>query len=206
VPAASLAQLDTNIDLVEAATVPMNGMTAKVALDALQLRAGSSILITGGAGAAGGYAIQLARHLGYRVVADAKLIDTDLLSQLGADDVVPRGAAMAGAVRRLYPDGVDGLIDAALLGDHAAALVRHGGSALTLRKSHPITDSRVRACYINVFEQPNAAATLGRLARLLGDGILTPRVAVRLPMAEAARAHTLVEQGGLRGRVVLLLL
>jgi NADPH:quinone reductase len=196
VPAASLAALDPSVDLAQAATVPMNGMTAKMAVEALELHAGSSILITGGAGAAGGYAIQLAKRMGHQVIADAKESDIDLLRQLGADHVVPRGDAMTAAVRRLFPDGVDGLIDTALLADRAAALVREGGPALTLRKAHPINDPRVRARYINVIDQATNAAALGWLAQLLRDGTLTPRVAIRLPMSEAARAHGLVEQGG----------
>ena len=145
VPAASLAALAPTVDLVEAATVPMNALTAKMAIETLELPRGSSLLVTGGPGAAGGYVIQLAKEAGLAVVADAKDSDTELLRRLGADHIVPRGEAMAKAVRALYPDGVDGLVDAALLGDRAAAAVRDGGTAVTLRRSHPITDPRLRA-------------------------------------------------------------
>ena len=73
-------------------------------------------------------------------------------------------------MRRLYPDGVDGLVDAALIGDRAAAAVRDGGSAVTLRRSHPITDPRLRAHAVQVFSQDTNTAALASLADLLRDG------------------------------------
>lgn len=205
VPAASLAPLAQSVDLVEAATVPMNGLTAKMCLEALELLRGDTVLVTGGAGAVGSYAIQLAKNAGLTVIADAKPSDVDLLRRFGADEVVPRGDAMVATVRRRCPKGVDGLIDAALIGERAGALVRDGGTAVSLRKSHTISDPRLRVRYVAVFEQATNAAALAWLGDLLRDGILTPRVAMRLPASEAAQAHRLVEQGGLRGRVVLML-
>ena len=203
VPAASLAPLDKSVDLAEAATVPMNGLTATMVIDALELQPGQTILVTGAAGAVGGYVIQLAKHAGLSVIADAKESDVDLVRRLGADAVVPRGDAMDEAVRRHSPDGVDGLVDGALIGDRAAALVRDGGTAVSLRKSNPISDPRLRARYVSVIEQMTNTAALAWLGECVRSGTLTPRIAVRLPMSEAAQAHRLVEQGGLRGRVVL---
>ena len=124
VPAASLAGLDASADLGEAATVPMNGLTAKIAVEMLEVSPGAVVLVTGGAGAAGGYAIQIAKQLGLVVIADAKDSDVALLRSLGADHVVPRGEGMVDAIRRICPNGVDGLIDAALIGNAAAAAVR----------------------------------------------------------------------------------
>lgn len=204
VPATSLAPLDRAVDLVEAATVPMNGLTAKMVIDALELPPGSTLLVTGAAGAVGGYVIQLAKNAGLTVIADAKDADVDLVRQLGADEIVPRGEAMDAAVRQRCPNGVDGLVDGALIGDRAAALVRDGGTAVSLRRSNPINDTRLRARYVSVIDQMNNTDALVWLGELVRDGILTPRVGRRLPMTEAAQAHRLVEQGGLRGRVVLM--
>jgi NADPH:quinone reductase len=205
VPGASLAPLDAAIDLIEAATVPMNGLTANMAVATLELPRGSTILVTGGAGAVGGYAIQLARQAGLTVIADAKESDVDTVRRLGADVVVPRGDEMEAAVRQCCPNGVDGLIDAALLGDRAGALLRDGGVAVTLRMANAIKDPRVRGRYVSALEQMTNTAALVRLAELVSNGSLTPRLAARLPMSEAAKAHRMVEQGGQRGRVVLML-
>jgi NADPH:quinone reductase len=172
-------------------------------IEALDLPRGASVLVTGAAGAVGGYVIQLARRAGLTVAGVAKQEDVDLVRRLGADEIVPRGDEMGAALRRRWPHGVDGLVDAALMGESAAALVRDGGVAVTLRRSNPIVDPRLVVRHVSVTDRVDDAAALQRLAQLLNDGVLTPRVAVRLPLAEAAQANGLVEQGGLRGRVVL---
>lgn len=202
-PAASVAPLALDTDPVEAATVPMNGLTAKLSIEILGLAPGSSLLVTGGTGALGGYAIQLGRYFGLDVVADAHDTDADLLRGLGARHVVPRGDGMASAVRALYPQGVDGLIDAALLTDVAAALVRDGGAAVNARINPRITDPRLRVATVGALSQATNNAALVWLAELVAKDVLTPRVALRIPVADAAEAHRRVEQGGLRGRAVL---
>lgn len=203
VPAASVAPLNPSADLVSAATVPMNGLTALAALNALDLPAGRTLLVTGGAGFLASYVIQLAKARGLTLIADAKATEHDRLRRLGVDEIVPRGDAMAGTVRQRCPAGVDGLVDTALLGHTAAALVRDGGAAATLRKTHPITDPRLRHHTISVVEQMTNAAALQRLAALWREGELTTRVARRMPLRDAVAAHRLAEQGGLDGRVVL---
>lgn len=77
---------------VQAATLPMNGLTARLALDTLRLEPGRTVAITGAAGAVGGYAVQLAKADGLRVVADASEQDEALIKELGADVVLRRGA------------------------------------------------------------------------------------------------------------------
>lgn len=203
VPAASLAALAPNVGVVEAATIPMNGLTARMVLELLDIPRGGSVLVTGGAGATGGYAIELAKVTGLTVVADAKETDVALLRKLGANHVVPRGDETVDAVRRIFPNGVDGLIDAAIIGNTISAAVRDGGGAVTLRRAHPITDPRLRAHTVHVFDQDTNAAALAWLADLARDGKLTPRIAMRLPLSQAADANRIVERGGLRGRVVL---
>jgi NADPH:quinone reductase len=205
VPAASLAVLADSVDLTFAATVPMNGLTARMVIEALALRPGSTVLVTGAAGAVGGYVVQLAKNAGLTIIADAKETDHALVRQLGVDIAVPRGEAMESSVRQHFPNGVDGLVDCALIGDKVAALVRDGGVAVSLRRSNPIADPRLKACYVSVVEQVNNNAAMTELAEMLRTGVLTPRVSHRLPLAEAEQAHRLVERGGLRGRVVLLM-
>jgi NADPH:quinone reductase-like Zn-dependent oxidoreductase len=202
-PAASCAVLAPSVNLIEAATIPMNGLTAKMAIEQLGLKPGSTLLVTGGAGALGGYAIQMGKYFGLTVIADGKDSDVELLRGLGADKIVPRGDAMAASVRRLYPDGVDGLIDAALLKDVAGPLVRDGGAAVAVRFTHTFTDPRLRASNVAVISQATNASAMAWLAEKLAEGVITARVAKQVPMREAAEAHRLVEAGGLRGRVVL---
>lgn len=203
VPAASLVPVPENLDLVQAAAIPMNGLTAVMCLEALGLHAGQSLLVTGAAGAVGHYVIQLARHAGLHVLADAKDADRALVLGSGADVIVPRGEGMAAAVRALYPGGVDALVDAALIGDSAMALVRDGGATALLRAAQVASDGRLRHTQISVTQRTLDTHALAWLAERAREGTLVPRVGTRLPLTRAREAYAQVQAGGLRGRVVL---
>lgn len=205
VPVRSVVPVSDGIATLDAATVPMNGLTANLALEELCLAPGGTVLVTGGAGALGGYAIQLARQAGLLVVADALDADRDLLVRLGADHVVPRGADMAAEVRDRFPGGVDGAIDAARIGEPVASLVRDGGTFVGVRGTDATGSPRVRRVAVSVVTQVTNTPALVRLDQLVRTGRLTPRVSHSVPMSEAAEAHRLLERGGLRGRVVLLM-
>ena len=94
---------------------------------------GQVLGVTGAAGAVGGYAIQLGRAEGLRVIADASPADEDLVSELGAHEVVPRGPGVAGRMRQVFPSGVDALLDAAVMGAPVLAAVRDGGKVVAVR-------------------------------------------------------------------------
>ncbi len=95
VPVESVARVPAGTSDVEACTLPMNGLTACMALDTLELRAGDTVAVTGAAGAFGGYVVQLAKAAGFKVVADASVADGQLVRDLGADVVVARGDDVA---------------------------------------------------------------------------------------------------------------
>jgi NADPH:quinone reductase-like Zn-dependent oxidoreductase len=112
----------------EAATLPMNGLTARLSLDLLKLSPGQVIAVTGAAGAYGGYVIQLAKAEGLTVIADASEKDEKLVASLGADIVVRRGDDVASRIRGHFPQGVDGLADGAVLNELVIPAVRDGGA------------------------------------------------------------------------------
>jgi NADPH:quinone reductase-like Zn-dependent oxidoreductase len=114
-----LARVPDAWSLVEAATLPMNGLTVRAALDLLALPPGATLAVTGSAGIVGQYAIQLARHEGLAVIGDAAAAEVELIESFGAERVVPRGVGTEDGIREIYPDGVDAIIDAALLGPAA---------------------------------------------------------------------------------------
>ncbi|TVT59108.1 NADP-dependent oxidoreductase [Amycolatopsis rhizosphaerae] len=203
VPARSVTRIPPGLSEVEAATVPMNGLTAQLALDTLALPAGATVAVTGAAGTVGGYFIQLAKLAGLVVIADAAASDEQFVRGRGADEVVPRGHDFASALRELHPDGVDGLLDAAALDAAALPAVRDDGAAVTVRGYQGDGSERVRVAPIFVRDYVGAAERLDRLAELAGAGRLTIRVAEVLPAAAAAEAHRLLEQRGRRGRYVL---
>lgn len=205
VPVASVAVVPDRLGDAEAATLPMNGLTARVALDALALPAGAVLGVIGGAGALGGYVIQLARRAGLRVVADAKPQDEELLRTLGADAVVPRSADVAAAFRAEVPEGVDGLVDAAVLDDAVLGAIRDGGALVTVH-GWPGPSPAVRGIRVEpvlVHAHLHRTADLVELVELAARGELTPRIAAELPPEQVAEAHRRLEAGGVRGRLVL---
>ncbi|MCG7202285.1 quinone oxidoreductase family protein [Streptomyces arenae] len=204
VPAESVVRVPAGMSDIEAATLPMNSLTARMALDLLDLPAGATLAVTGAAGAVGGYAVQVAKADGYRVIADAAPKDEQLVKDLGADVVLPRGAEFQELVRKEAPDGVDGLIDTAGIAEQAIRAVRNGGRAVSSVRS--AAGAGERGIVIHHTFVPRYArehAKLVRLLQLAEEGRLMPRVGRTLPAEQATEAHRLLEAGGLRGRVVL---
>jgi len=203
-----LAKVPGGWSLTDAATLPMNGLTVRTALDMLALPAGSTLAVTGSAGIVGQYAIQLGRHEGLTVIGDAKPEDEALCQSFGAHHVVSRGEAMAAAVRGLYPDGVDAVIDAALLGPAVIGAVRDGGQLLAVRPyAGPAEDGKaerdITVHLVLVGQHLHEGHRIGELAGLVDEGVLTLRVADVLPASAAADAHRRLAAGGVRGRLVL---
>jgi NADPH:quinone reductase-like Zn-dependent oxidoreductase len=203
VAADALARVPGQISLEAAATLPMNALTVRAALDELALRPGQALGVTGAAGAVGGYAIQLARAEGVRVIADASPADEDLVAGLGADLVVPRGPGVAARIRQVLPDGVDALLDAAVMGPPVLAAVRDGGRVIAVRPFAGEAERGIGVSLVLVFRHLHEGGTLARLAELADKGVLSLRVADVLPAARAAEAHRRFEAHGVRGRLVL---
>jgi len=198
-----------------AATLPLNALTAAQALDLLDLRPGQALLVTGAAGAVGGYAVQLAAAAGLRVVATASAADEDLVRGFGAELFVPRAAepgaaeprevapgTLAARVRALVPGGVHGVLDAAVLGLPALDALRGGGSFVSVIAGvapPPLRGTRVSTLFVRA-----DGARLAELVSLVEAGTLTPRVAETFPLEKAAAAHQRLAEGPVRGRLVLL--
>ena len=204
VPAQSTVRAPAGATDVEAATLPMNGLTARMALDLLKLPAGGTVVVVGAAGAVGGYALQLAKADGFRVIADAAPKNVELVRELGADVVLPRGADFAELVRKQAPDGADGLVDTAGIDQAVAHAVRDGGRIVTSAPGASLVTERgivTERTFVPKYARNHAA--LDRLRELAEQSRITLRVARTLPFEEAAEAHRLLEAGGLRGRIVL---
>ncbi|RKN43095.1 NADP-dependent oxidoreductase [Streptomyces hoynatensis] len=199
--ASAVAPAPAGLTAAEAATLPLNGLTAHQALDLLALPPGETLLVTGAAGAVGGFAVELAAARGLRVAAVAGAGDEELVRGLGATWFLPRDVAdLAAEARALVPGGVAGALDAALLGVRALAAVRTRGAYVTVRESAPLPLRGIR-----VLTEWIAAdgAALAALSGLAASGRLTARVAETLPLERAPEAHARLAAGGLRGRLVL---
>lgn len=187
----AVAAAPKTADAEHAATLPLNALAADQALGLLDLAPGASLLVTGAAGALGGYAVQLAARRGVTVTGLARPSDEELVRSLGA------------AFTTAPADGGhDAVLDAAVLGGETALRwTRDGGRyAAVIPQTAPAQVRGIRTAALDVRAD---GARLAELARLVDDGVLTLRVAGTYALADAAKAHARLAEGGVRGRLVL---
>jgi NADPH:quinone reductase-like Zn-dependent oxidoreductase len=212
VPAASVVAIPDGATLEQASTLPMNGLTAMGGLEMLGLHDGDTLAVAGGAGLLGSYVIEVASMREIRVIADAKPEDRELVKSFGADVVVPRSASFGEAIRAVAPGGADAVYDTALLYRDAFPAIRDGGGLLvvrgwdadnTLTPLHEVEERGIRVHPHVITPELQRTDLLEALCGLASAGRLKLRVARELPPEEAAKAHRLMEAGGLRGRAVI---
>ena len=204
VPAASVVLKPANVTLIEAATVPMNGLTALYALDRAALLPGQTLAVTGGAGWLAYQTIVLAKLRGLRVLADAKAEEMDLVRGYGADIVVQRAEKFADAVRREVPDSVDALLDTALLAEDAFPAIKDRGTYIPVRgwRDKP-EEHRIRIQPVLVPEVLDRTDWLEMLRKMVEAGHIIPRVAAEYAPKQVEDAQRSLLAGGVRGRLVL---
>jgi NADPH:quinone reductase-like Zn-dependent oxidoreductase len=203
-PAASVVPIPEGATFQQASTLPMNGLTAKLGLELLDLRAGQALAVTGGAGLLASYVIALARAGGLHVIADAKPDDEALVRSFGTNAVVPRGEGFVRAVHEVVPGGVDGLFDTALLGRAAFAAIRDGGAMAVVRGwDDSPTERDIQIHQVAVRTVLERTDWLDDLREMASDGRIALRVAAEYPPERAADAQRAMNAGGLRGRAVI---
>ena len=187
----------------EASTLPMNGLTARLSLDLLNLNKGNIIAVTGGPGAYGGYVIQLAKADGLIVLADSNEKDIQLLKDLGVDHIIPRDKNFVEEVRKIFPDGVDGIADGALLNEKAIGAVKDNGSFTSVRNfiGEPQRNINFTATWVSEYNCD--FEKLNKLRQQVEDGLISLRVADIVTPENAAEAHRRLDAGGTRGRMVI---
>ena len=188
---------------VEACTLPMNSLTARLSLDLLGLKEGQVLAVTGSPGAYGGYVVQLAKADGLTVIADSNESDEELLKSLGVDIIIPRGEGYAETIRQQFPNGVDGIADGALLNELAIDAVKDGGSFTSIRgfKGKPQREIDFTTTWVTAYDCKKDI--LETLRQQTEEGILTLRVADTVDIENASEAHRRLEAGGTRGRMVI---
>ena len=124
-----LVPLPDGLDYGTAATIPLNAVTAHQGLELLDPPEGCDLLVTGASGGVGSFAVQLAKAAGHRVIAQAGRDDEDWPRELGAEEVLPRDAEIAGI------DSVPAIFDAVPLGERG--LLRRRGWGCD--RQHPQT-------------------------------------------------------------------
>jgi NADPH:quinone reductase-like Zn-dependent oxidoreductase len=199
-----IAHKPTSLTHVEAASVPVIAVTAWQGLfDQAQLTAGQTVLIHGGAGNVGAYAVQLARRAGIRTVTTAATDEIALARELGADTVVDFQTERFEDVAR----NVDAVLD--LVGgetqNRSFEVLRRGGKLISA-VSEPNQDLAKKHGVDATFFLVNVTTRhLTELTDLIDRGNLRTRVGAVLPLAEAREAHYILEgrRPQPKGKIVL---
>jgi NADPH:quinone reductase-like Zn-dependent oxidoreductase len=186
---------------VQAGALPLAGLTAFQSLSAVDVGPSDIVLVHAAAGGVGHLAIQIARALGaVRVIGTASLRNHDFLRSLGADaieygpDLPDRLAKFAGG---------DGKVDAAADYVGGSALEQTPALIRAAIRHVSVVDPKVKeqgGRY--VFVRPNGGQ-LKALGDLATDGRLRVEVTREFPLEQAAEAHRLLEDGHVRGKIVL---
>ncbi|WP_455771704.1 NADP-dependent oxidoreductase [Streptomyces virginiae] len=200
-PARHFARKPASLDHVQAAALPLAALTAWQALvDTAGVTAGQRVLVHAAAGGVGHLAVQIAKARGAYVIGTASAAKHDVLRELGADELIDyRSVDFAEAVA-----DVDVVLDA--LGGETAErslkVLKPGGHLVSLPgpDSVPAGADGVNASWVLV--DPDLGG-LEAIAELADKGLLKPLVETVLPLAEAARAHEIGEQGRTTGKIVL---
>ncbi|MFG2967152.1 NADP-dependent oxidoreductase [Streptomyces sp. NPDC048288] len=198
-PVRTLARKPRNLSFEEAAGLPLAGLTAyQVLVHVLEVKRGETVLVHAAAGGVGSLAVQIAAHLGARVIGTASEPHHDFVRGLGGEPVA-YGRGLAERVRGLAPEGVAAVFDTV------------GGEALTVSANLLAPEGRMasiadpdivdfggRYCFV----RPDAD-DLARLTALAEQGAVTVHVAETFPLKRTADAHRRSEEGHTRGKLVV---
>lgn len=202
--AGMIARKPTKLDDVAAASVPVIAVTAWQALfDEAGLEAGQSVLIHGGAGNVGAYAVQMARIAGLKVLATSGSRDIEYVKGLGADQVIDYAATRFENVAQ----DVDAVID--LVGGETQArsfgVLKPGGSLISAVSPPDQDVARRHGIAARFFLVGVTTERLTRIAGMIDAGQLTINVGTVLPLADARIAHEMLEgtRAKPRGKIVL---
>ncbi|XXF75404.1 NADP-dependent oxidoreductase [Myxococcaceae bacterium GXIMD 01537] len=224
--AANVAPKPARLSHVEAASLPLVALTAWQALvDEAHAQPGQTVLIHAGAGGVGSVAVQLARHLGARVVATASAKNHDFVRGLGAETVVDYLAQRFEDVVR----DADAVFDTVGADTQLRSFrcVRRGGIVISISDRPDVSLARQLgvsrllwpvffamgfrahqaawrhgARYRYLFMKPNGEQ-LRRIGELVDSGTLSPRVDRVFPFAQTKEAVACAESGKARGKIVI---
>lgn len=226
VPEYAAALKPDNLDFVQAASVPMVGLTSWQALnERAQVKRGQKVFIPAGSGGIGTFAIQLAKQLGATVGTTTSTANVELVRELGADEVVDykkqefeqvlrgydavlgtvRGDGVAKALEILKPNSSV----VSLIGPPDAAFARARGMNFLMRlvfglmSGKIIRQARKRAVHYSfLFVRPDGRQ-LGKISELLASGRIRPVIDKVFPFEQAKDGLAYLEQGRAKGKVVV---
>ncbi|MEU6807599.1 NADP-dependent oxidoreductase [Streptomyces sp. NPDC046831] len=198
-PVRTLARKPRNLPFEEAAGLPLAGLTAIQALTkVMKVKAGETVLVHAAAGGVGSIAVQLAAHLGARVIGTASEYNHEYVRSLGAEPVT-YGEGLAERVQALAPAGVDAALDT--IGGQtmktSADLLTPEGRLVSIADPEVVSYGG-----LYYFVRPDTD-DLTRLSELAEEGVVSVHVSQTFPLERAAEAQRLNQEGRTRGKIVV---
>jgi NADPH:quinone reductase-like Zn-dependent oxidoreductase len=201
-PVSTVAKIPDSADFATAAALPTAGLTAlQIIRDFVKARPGMTILIHGAAGGVGSFAAQIAKSMGARVIGTATGEDTGYLKSIGVDEVIDYK-------RERFEDkvrDVDAVVD--LVGgdtlDRSYGVVKRGGVLITTVGA--IDENKAKGAGIKAerIVMKRNSPDLTKLAQLVAEGTVKPRMDQTLSLNQAKEAQELSEKGKTEGKVIL---
>ncbi|MFE5403185.1 NADP-dependent oxidoreductase [Streptomyces sp. NPDC056580] len=198
-PLRTLARKPRNLPFEEAAGLPLAGLAAFQALTkVMEVKAGETVLVQAAAGGVGSIAVQLAAHLGARVIGTASEYNHEYVRSLGAEPVT-YGEGLAERVQTLAPAGVDAALDT--IGGQtmktSADLLTPEGRLVSIADPEVVSYGG-----LYYFVRPDTD-DLTRLSELAEEGVVSVHVSQTFPLERAAEAQRLNQEGRTRGKIVV---
>jgi NADPH:quinone reductase-like Zn-dependent oxidoreductase len=191
-----------NISFEEAAAVPLAATTAWEALvDTAKIARGQTVLIHGGSGGVGSFAIQIAKARGARVIATASTAHQDLLKQLGVDQAIDYSTTKFEDVVKDV-DLVLNCVRADALG-RSYGVVKKGGMIVSITDEPDQTECAKHEIHCSHLGAHPDAKVLEELTKLIEAGKMKAIVSQTFPLAEASKAHQQIETHHTLGKIVL---
>jgi NADPH2:quinone reductase len=203
----TLAKRPSSLGDVEAAALPLAGVSAQMSVEAAAPKPKDVVVVVGASGAIGSTVVQLAALQGAHVIGVTSKGNADYVKSLGADEVIDRTSDdVLEVLKAKHPDGVASIIDTGSDAPSLARLseaVRKGGTVISMKGSAAVDELAKRGVRgVNVSTDVKTER-LERLAKLAADGKLKARRIRTFPLDQANEAFKLLGDGGPHGKIVV---
>jgi NADPH:quinone reductase-like Zn-dependent oxidoreductase len=206
-----VAKIPDAVGDADAAALPTAGLTALAALDWLRVGQGTTLLVNGATGGVGGFAVQIARHRGARVIGTASSTNEAFARELGIEQVIVYDKEdVVATVKASHPDGIDAVLD--LVSDpdafkKNAAVVHAGGWVVSTIGSADVdffAKHKIEADNLAMQHTPESShAGLRTLVELVEQERIRVFIGDERPLAEAIDALDESKRGGINGKIVI---
>lgn len=229
VPESAAAIKPEKLDFVQAASIPMVGLTSWQALkERAGMKSGQKVFIPAGSGGFGTFAIQLAKYLGAKVATTTSRQNSDLVKRLGADEVIDYKTQAFEKLLRGYDavlwtvrsDAIEKALQVmnpnsrliSLIGPPDAAFARKRGMNFLMKMIFCLISSKIIRLakkrsieYAFMFVHPDGQQ-LAEIGKLIDEGHIQPVIDKVFPFDQTLQALAYLEQGRAKGKVVVQLI